>query len=172
MIIKAEQKNQRQTARKVRLVAEVIKEMDPETAIRQLASMDRRASLAVLKVLRQAIANATHNHGLRFEDLEIADVIINDGPTYKRWRAVSRGRAHTILKRTCHIKVELKTKDNRTEAAAVSKEDVKKANLKEKKSVKAEKSEKPSSSKKTTKKITKKVVGEKAKTTVKKAVKK
>lgn len=111
MIIKAEQKNQRQTARKTRLVADVVKKMTPEAALRQLASMDRRASLPVLKVLRQAIANATHNHGLRFEDLAIADIVVNDGPTYKRWRAVSRGRAHTILKRTCHIKVELKTKE-------------------------------------------------------------
>ena len=116
MIIKAEQKNQRQTARKTRLVSEAVKKMSIEQAIRQLAVMDRRASLPVLKVLRQAIANATNNHGLSLDQLVIADIVVNEGPTYKRWRAVSRGRAHTILKRTCHIKVELKTKEIATEA--------------------------------------------------------
>lgn len=129
MLIKAEQKNQRQTARKTRLVAEAVKKMPIEQALRQLAVMDRRASLAVLKVLRQAIANAMHNHGLAFADLEIADIRVDEGPTYKRWRAVSRGRAHTILKRTSHIKVELKTKEvpaatAKSEAAAAAKSEV------------------------------------------------
>jgi large subunit ribosomal protein L22 len=162
MLIIAEQKNQRQTARKTRLVAEVVKKMSPEAALKQLAAMDRRASLAVLKVLRQAIANATNNHGLRFEDLVIADIIVNEGPTYKRWRAVSRGRAHTILKRTCHIRVELKTKEVVAEPAAEVAEPAKEATPKA-----AAVREKKSAPKATAKKsVAKKAVS--AKKTVKK----
>ncbi|HPS40669.1 MAG TPA: 50S ribosomal protein L22 [Candidatus Woesebacteria bacterium] len=112
MIIKAEQKNTRQPARKVRLVADVVKEMSIIDAIKQLAVINRKSSLLVLKVLRQAIANATNNFGLAVDDLEIDSIVVNDGPALKRWRAVSRGRAHTILKRTCHVRVNLKTKEN------------------------------------------------------------
>ncbi len=110
MIIKAEQKNTRQTSRKVRLVVDVIKKMSIVDAINQLAVMNRKSSLLILKVLRQAIANATNNFGLAVSDLEIDNIIVNDGPALKRWRAVSRGRAHTILKRTCHVRVDLRTK--------------------------------------------------------------
>ena len=149
MIIKAEQKNTRQTARKVRLVAFAVKDMSLEEAIKHLAVMERRASLAVLKVVRQAIANAINNHGLTFEDLEIENIMVNEGPTYKRWRAVSRGRAHTILKRSCHIKVELRTKDDKKAEETAKKakeakkvEDAKKAEKKAaKKSADAQKSD-------------------------------
>ena len=110
MIIKAEQKNTRQTSRKVRLVVDVIKKMSIVDAINQLAVMNRKSSLLVLKVIRQAIANATNNFGLAVSDLEINNIVVNDGPALKRWRAVSRGRAHTILKRTCHVRVDLRTK--------------------------------------------------------------
>lgn len=110
MIIKAEQRNTRQTSRKVRLVADVVKKMSIVDAINQLAVINRKSSLLVLKVLRQAIANATNNFNLVLGDLEIDNIVVNDGPALKRWRAVSRGRAHTILKRTCHVRVDLRTK--------------------------------------------------------------
>ena len=79
-------------------------------AIKHLAAMNRKSSLLVLKVLRQALANATNNFGLAIEDLEIDQILVNDGPALKRWRAVSRGRAHTILKRTCHVRIDLRSK--------------------------------------------------------------
>jgi len=110
MIIKAEQKNTRQTSRKVRLVADVVKDMSVVDAINHLAVINRKSTLLVLKVLRQALANATNNFGLSVADLEIDNIVVNDGPALKRWRAVSRGRAHTILKRTCHVRVDLRTK--------------------------------------------------------------
>lgn len=125
MIIKAEQKNTRQPARKVRLVADVVKEMSVEDAIRQLAVVNRKASLLVLKVLRQAVANAMNNYNLAFSDLEIDNIIVNDGPALKRWRAVSRGRAHTILKRTCHVRVDLRTKKDAKAIAPDKKEEAK-----------------------------------------------
>ena len=131
MIIKAEQRNTRQTSRKVRLVVDVVKKMSIVDAINQLAVMNRKSSLLVLKVLRQAIANATNNFGLAVADLEIDNIVVNDGPALKRWRAVSRGRAHTILKRTCHVRVDLKTK-----------EDVKPVETKKSTAIKAKKDDK------------------------------
>lgn len=126
MIIKAEQKNTRQTSRKVRLVADVVKKMSIVDAIKQLAVINRKSSLLVLKVLRQAVANATNNFGLAVADLEIDNIVVNDGPALKRWRAVSRGRAHTILKRTCHVRVDLRTKK---EAVPVAKTEAPKAEV-------------------------------------------
>ncbi len=112
MIIKAEQKNSRQSDRKVLLVANAVKKLSVPAALKQLAVMEVKASVVVLKVLRQAIANATHNHGLALDDLAIKSIIIGGGTPYKRFRPVSRGRAHSILKRTCHVKVELITKSD------------------------------------------------------------
>ena len=77
MIIIATQKNTRQPARKVRYVADVVKKMSVEDALKQLAVMDRRASLVVLKTLRQAIANAMNNHQLAFADLQIKNIIVS-----------------------------------------------------------------------------------------------
>lgn len=112
MKIRAQQNNTRQTPRKVRLVANQVKDLSLEKALRQLAVIERKAATTILKVVRQAVANATNNHGLKFEDLELDSIIVKKGPTYKRFRAVSRGRAHRILKRSCHIEVTLKTEDN------------------------------------------------------------
>ncbi|GIK84075.1 MAG: hypothetical protein BroJett025_06970 [Patescibacteria group bacterium] len=107
MIITATQKNTRQTALKVRLVANQVRKLPLVDAIKQLGVMQKRASLTVLKVVRQAIANAMHNHGYSMNELTLKNITVTPGPTYKRFRAVSRGRAHTIFKRTCHIMVEL-----------------------------------------------------------------
>ncbi len=112
MLVKAVQKTTRQTPRKLALVANTVRGESLADAIKQLAVMQRRASLVLLKVMRQAIANAMHNHQARFEDLELKEIIINEGPRYKRWRAVSRGRAHGIVKRTSHVTVVLKIKES------------------------------------------------------------
>ena len=112
MEIVAEQKNTRQSPRKVRLVANAVKELPLDQVLKQLAVIERRASLVVAKVLRQALANAWHNHNLSIQQLKLKNILVTEGTTYKRWRAVSRGRAHTIFKRTAHIKVILVTKSD------------------------------------------------------------
>jgi large subunit ribosomal protein L22 len=111
MEITAEQKTTRQAPRKVRLVANSVRKLPLEQALRQLAMMEKRASLVVTKVIRQALANAKHNHRLEMTDVELKNILVNAGPVYKRWQAVSRGRAHSIAKRTSHVKVILVTKD-------------------------------------------------------------
>ena len=111
MIITATQKYIRQTPRKLRLVVNAVKDLPLEQAVRQLSVIERRASLVVMKVLKQAVANAVNNHGLAVADLGIKSITVNEGPRYKRFQAVSRGRAHSILKTTSHVKVELATRD-------------------------------------------------------------
>lgn len=111
MQIIAEQKNTRQSPRKVRLVANAVRKLSLEQALRQLAVIERRSTLVVTKVIRQALANAWHNHNLAAHELKLSNIIVNEGPTYKRWRAVSRGRGHSIFKRTSHVRVILETQE-------------------------------------------------------------
>ena len=111
MQIVATQKNVRQSPRKVRLVANTVKKLSLTDALRQLAVIERRSTLVVLKVLKQAIANAMNNHQLSFESLNLKSIEVVPGPTYKRFQPVSRGRAHSIYKRTSHVRVVLETKD-------------------------------------------------------------
>ena len=120
MQIIAEQKNVRQAPRKVRLVANQVKKMDLQSAVVQLGSMERRASEVILKVIKQAVANATKNNGLSVENLQLADIIVSDGMVLKRMRAASRGRGHSIEKRTCHIRVILENKQTPATEASVA----------------------------------------------------
>lgn len=108
MIIKAEQKYLRTSARKLRLVADMVREIgSPRTALEYLVHIDKRAALPLVKVLKQAMANAKNNAGIKEDELKIKEITVNEGPFYKRFRPVSRGRAHSIKKRTSHIRVVL-----------------------------------------------------------------
>ena len=111
MQIKAEQKFIRISPRKVRLVASAIKRLPLDDAKQQLKVLGKRAALPLRKTITQAIANATNNFKQDEKDLSIKEIQIGEGPTYKRWQPVSRGRAHSILKRTSHIKVILQSKN-------------------------------------------------------------
>ena len=125
MKITATQKQIRQTPRKMRLVANQVKNLSLEQAMRQLAVINRRASLNILKVIKQAIASAMNNHRLSFESLTLASIQVTPGPVLKRWRAVSRGRAHSIMKRTSHVRVELEAKENQLQEPAKVKTETK-----------------------------------------------
>lgn len=149
MIIKATQKNTRQSPRKVRLVANAVRKLALADALRQLALVERRSGTVVLKTVRQAIANAMNNHGAALSDLELKNILVTGGSSYKRFRPVSRGRAHAILKRTSHITVEIKINEKKAAPAPVAQPEVatpveapKKAAVKTKKSTSSkEKSE-------------------------------
>lgn len=102
----AHQKFIRQTPQKLRLIADMIRPLKVEEAVIQLTVASKRGAKVILKVLTQAKTNAI-NIGLRSETLKIHSIEISEGPTFKRWNPVSRGRAHRILKRTSHIKIIL-----------------------------------------------------------------
>ncbi|MFC1653584.1 50S ribosomal protein L22 [Patescibacteria group bacterium] len=122
----AYQKFIRQTARKLRLVADMIRGMDVETALVQLKVSRKKGAEVLRKVLIQAKANAI-NTNLRSETLKISEILIEEGPSFKRWRPVSRGRAHSIMKRTSHIKLTLEGSDESVVKKASTKKDSKTA---------------------------------------------
>jgi len=94
---------------KVRAVLDLVRLKSANEAIAILTHTSRIAREPVLKVLNSAIANAEHNNGYARADLFIAEIYADDGPTIKRMQPVSKGRGHSILKRTCHITVILDT---------------------------------------------------------------
>lgn len=104
MTVQAYQKIVRHTPRKLRLVADMIRNLPLEEALTQLQFASQLGAEPIRKVLTQAKANAI-NAQLRPDSLKIKSCIIEEGPTLKRWQPVSRGRAHPILKRTSHIRI-------------------------------------------------------------------
>lgn len=93
------------SARKARLVADLIRGESIAEAQAILAYSTRAAAVPVRKVLQSAIANADHNHGLDVRELVVARVTVDEGPTIKRFRPRAQGRATPIMKRTCHITI-------------------------------------------------------------------
>lgn len=92
---------------KVRLVLDLVRNKDVDEALSILEFTPKRAAHHVAKVIKSAIANAEENFGLVREDLYVARVYADEGPTLKRGRAGARGRYKPILKRTSHITVVL-----------------------------------------------------------------
>ena len=76
--------------------------------MQQLKLMPQEASTALYKALKSAVANAVHNHGLNENALIICNLMINEGPSSKRYRMRARGRMCTILRKSCHIKLSVK----------------------------------------------------------------
>lgn len=92
---------------KVRRIIGGVKGQPAEAGLNRLKFMPQRASGIVEKVLRSAIANADQQGGMDVDSLVIKNIIVNEGPVLKRFRARARGRATRILKRTSHITVIL-----------------------------------------------------------------
>jgi large subunit ribosomal protein L22 len=97
------------SARKARLVTDLIRGRSVPEARTILAFSTRAVAKDVDKVLRSAVANAESRPGLHWQgdDLVIVAAYADEGPTLKRWRARARGRVARIRKRTCHITIEL-----------------------------------------------------------------
>jgi large subunit ribosomal protein L22 len=107
--VKATAKFVHVSPRKARLVADHIRGRSVPEARTVLAFTERAAAADVEKVLRSAVANAESNPALLWngDELVVAAVYVDEGPTIKRWRARARGRVARIKKRTCHITVEV-----------------------------------------------------------------
>src|SRR5215831_11630864 len=97
------------SARKARLVTDLIRGRSVPEARTILAFSNRAVAKDVDKVLRSAVANAETRPGLHWQgdDLVVIAAFADEGPTLKRWRARARGRVARIRKRTCHITIEL-----------------------------------------------------------------
>ncbi|MDH3412051.1 MAG: 50S ribosomal protein L22 [Gammaproteobacteria bacterium] len=93
----------RLSPQKARLVADQIRGLPVERAVELLVFSNKKAAGVIKKVLESAIANAEHNEGADIDELKVRAICIDQGPTFKRWRARARGRANQILKPTSHI---------------------------------------------------------------------
>lgn len=105
--MQATQKYLRTSPRKLRLVADSVRGLPADRALAYLKFLGKRAALPLEKVITSALASAKQQHNLAPKELIVKIVDIGEGPTYKRWRAVSRGAAHSIMKRTSRITVVL-----------------------------------------------------------------
>ena len=105
MEVKAVAKHVRISPQKVRKLVGAIKGKPVGSGLNSLKFMPQKAAGIVEKVLRSAVANADHNNDLDVDTLLIKNVIVDAGPTLKRFRARARGRGSRILKRTSHITV-------------------------------------------------------------------
>jgi large subunit ribosomal protein L22 len=103
--------NYRQSPRKVRLLADLIRGRKASEALSQLSLLPKCASGPVSKLITSALANAKALVPAgELERLVIKDITVDGGQTLKRFRPRARGRANQILKRTSHIKVLLAVK--------------------------------------------------------------
>ena len=104
--MKAFLKNYRQSPRKVRLIADLVRGKDANEALTMLQFVDKRAAGPFAKVIKSAVANAK-DQGKSEDKLFIKTVRVDKGVVYKRFMPRARGSASRINKRNSHILVEL-----------------------------------------------------------------
>jgi large subunit ribosomal protein L22 len=102
---------QRVSPRKARLVVDTIRGKSAAEASTILRFTTKGAAEIVGKVLDSAVANAEHNLKVKPDTLFVSAAFVDEGPTLKRIRPVSKGRAFRILKRTSHITVVVKQRE-------------------------------------------------------------
>jgi ribosomal protein L22 len=112
VLVQAKARYVRTSPRKARLVCDHIRGKDVTEARAILAFTPRGAAKAWIKLLESAVANAEHNHELVGDELRIAAVYADAGPTLKRYRPRAMGRATRIRKRTSHLTIALTPKES------------------------------------------------------------
>ena len=95
------------SSKKANLIAQLVRGMKVSEAVDILRFTPKKAAPILKKLIESAAANAVNNFKQNAESLQIKEIIVNEGPTYKRRNPVSKGRAHPIKKRTSHITVKL-----------------------------------------------------------------
>ncbi len=103
METKATLRGVRLSEQKGRLVADLIRGKKVAHALDTLAFTQKKASGIIKKVLESAIANAEHNDGADIDELRVKSIMVEQGPTLKRFSARAKGRGNRISKPTCHI---------------------------------------------------------------------
>jgi large subunit ribosomal protein L22 len=113
--MKASLSQYRQSPRKVRLVADMIRGKDAMTALTILTLVPKKAGLPIKKLLQSAISNAK-NSGMDVDTLVVKEMRVDGGVVMKRQMPRAFGRAYVINKRTSHINLTLGTKEGKSEA--------------------------------------------------------
>lgn len=107
MKVTATLKNLRTSPRKVRLIANFIRNMEANAALIQLSHTVKKTSPDLEKLLKSAMANAENNFGLDRNNLFIADIQVGEGAKMKRWLPRAHGRATQLLKKTSKVYLTL-----------------------------------------------------------------
>jgi large subunit ribosomal protein L22 len=110
--MKASATHIRISPRKVRMVVDTVRGKSVSQALSILGFVRKKAALPVQKLLKSAVANAVENGGISDVDTLVIDrIIVDEGPTLKRYMPRARGRATPIRKRTSHIRIMLRERD-------------------------------------------------------------
>lgn len=106
-VVRASARYVRVAPRKARLVADQVRGLHIESARALLQFSPRGAARDIQKLIDSAAANAENNHDLVGDEMRVASITVDEGPTLKRYRPRALGRATPIHKRTSHIAVAL-----------------------------------------------------------------
>jgi len=106
-VVKASARYVRIAPRKARLIADQVRGMHIESARALLQFSPRGAAHPIHKLINSAAANAENNHDLIGDEMRVASITVDEGPTLRRFRPRAMGRATPINKRTSHIRVAL-----------------------------------------------------------------
>ena len=105
--MKAVLRNKMISPKKANLVAQLVRTMKASEAADILKYTNKKAAPIIRKLVESAMANAESNFKQDPNNLYIKEIVVTEGPTYKRALPISKGRTHPILKRTSHITVKL-----------------------------------------------------------------
>ena len=108
---RAELKYARISARKVKIVADLVRGKNVDEALAIVKFTPKASSEVIEKLLKSAIANAENNHNMNSANLYVDQIYANQGPTLKRIRPAAKGSAVRIRKRTSHITIVLREFD-------------------------------------------------------------
>lgn len=112
MEAKATAKYVRMSPSKLKPVTDLVRGKDLNEALTILKFTSGKGAELVEKVVQSAAANAENNHDMNPDELYVAEIYANQGPTMKRFRAGAQGRASMILKRTSHVAVTLRSRED------------------------------------------------------------
>lgn len=112
MEAKATAKYVRMSPSKLKPVTDLVRGKNLNEALTILKFTSGKGAELVEKVVQSAAANAENNHDMNPDELYVAEIYANQGPTMKRFRAGAQGRASMILKRTSHIAVTLRSRED------------------------------------------------------------
>lgn len=107
MEVKAKLKNLRMSARKVRLVVDVVRGLKIDKAVDSLNFMKKDAAKPVAKLINSGVANALNNFNLDKDNLFVKEIKVDEGSVLRRWMPKAHGRATPVRKRSCHINLVL-----------------------------------------------------------------
>jgi ribosomal protein L22 len=112
IVVRASSRYVRIAPRKARLIADQVRGLHIDQARALLQFSPRGAAHDIGKLIESAASNAENNHDLVADEMKVAEITVDEGPTLKRFRPRALGRATPIHKRTSHIAVALSPEED------------------------------------------------------------